>query len=109
MPGIVETVEKTQIPEGELASIIYQGALLRLPYLEGQLQAAIAETESFEQKYGQTLEQLSNRGLPSDADYEMHEDFIEWEYWSDTINSLQITIKQIRLLLNVTKKEFDLH
>lgn len=52
MHGIVETVEKTQLPEAELASLIYQGALLRLPYLEGQLQPAIAETESFEKNMG---------------------------------------------------------
>ena len=102
MHAIVELMEETQLPEEELNSILRQGALLRLPYLEGRLQSAKVEVERFEKKYHTTLEQLRQQGLPNDAGYEIHEDFIEWEYWSDVMARLQQTIAQIRLILNAT-------
>ena len=77
-------MEKTATPMGmaelpveELASILRQGAILRLPYLEGRLFQAREQVRRFEDKYGTTLDVLSSQGLPDDADYEMHEDFIE--------------------------------
>ena len=102
MDAITELMEETQLPEGELASILRQGALLRLPYLEGRLQSAQTEAKRYEDKYRTTLAQLKEHGLPNDASYEFHEDFIEWEYWSDMIANLQQTTAQIRLLLNAT-------
>lgn len=105
MHAIVELMDETKLPEEELTSILRQGALLRLPYLESRLQSAKTETERFEQEYQTTLEQLRRQGLPNDAGYEMHEDFIEWEYWSDVMVRLQQTIAQVRLILNATSGE----
>ena len=34
-----------------------------------------------EARYHTTLAQLEAEGLPEDADYRMHEDYIEWHYW----------------------------
>lgn len=102
MDAITELMEGTQLPEQELASILRQGALVRLPFLEGRLQSAQTEAKRFEVKYHTTLTQLRQQGLPSDANYEMHEDFIEWEYWSDLATELKETTAQIRLLLNAT-------
>ena len=73
----------TEIPSEELASILHQGALLRLPFLEGKLNQAAARVRDFEEKHKITLPILRQQGLPADAGYELHEDFIEWEYWAD--------------------------
>ena len=40
-----------------------------------------AQIQRYEQKYSTTLATLLQQGLPYDADYQMHEDFIEWEFW----------------------------
>lgn len=74
----------SEIPPEELESILHQGALLRLPFLEGKLNQATARITDFEKKYHITLSKLKQQGLPANADYEFHEDFIEWEYWVET-------------------------
>ncbi len=102
MDAITGLMEESHLPEEELTSIVRQGALLRLPYLEGRLQSAQTEAERFEEKYHTTLSHLKQQGLPNDANYEFHEDFIEWEYWTDQISRLQETTAQIRLLLDAT-------
>jgi hypothetical protein len=89
----------TELPAEELASILRQGAILRLPYLEGRLLQAREQVRRFEEKYGMTLDVLSSQGLPDDADYEMHEDFIEWEYWSDVLHKTGLTIRNVKTLL----------
>ena len=105
MDAITGLMEESHLPEEELTSIVRQGALLRLPYLEGRLQSAQTEAERFEEKYRTTLSHLKQQGLPNDANYEFHEDFIEWEYWTDLIARLQQTTAKIRLLLDATVGE----
>ncbi len=47
-----------------------------------KLSLAQNQIRQYEQKYNTTLSALPD-GLPNDADFEMHEDFIEWEFWVD--------------------------
>jgi hypothetical protein len=49
----------------------------------------------FEAKYGTTLDMLESRGLPEDADYEMHEDYIEWHYWARVGEKTQDTLDML--------------
>ncbi len=41
------------------------------------------EIRFFEEKYRMTLSELEEEGLPDNADYEMHEDYILWHHWSE--------------------------
>jgi hypothetical protein len=95
----------TAIPAEELVSILHQGALLRLPFLEGKLNQAAARVSDFEAKYATSLPCLKQQGLPANAGYELHEDFIEWEYWSDTRAALELTVTQVRQLLHATESK----
>lgn len=47
------------------------------------------KVQQFEACYGLTLEQLVVAGLPLDADYQMHEDFILWEHWADVADRIK--------------------
>ena len=100
MRRISDVKKITNIPPREVASIFRQGAILRLPYLEGRLLQASENVKNFELKYKNTLNQLKTNGLPEDAGYEMHEDFIEWEYWEDVLLENENIVKQVRELLN---------
>ena len=95
----------SEIPSEELESILHQGALLRLPFLEGKLNQATARVRDFEEKHHITLSKLKQQGLPANANYELHEDFIEWEYWADTRETLHSTILKVRQLLRSTEGE----
>ena len=43
----------------------------------------------FEVRYHTAIAQLEAEGLPDDADYAMHEDYIEWHYWSRVLEQTQ--------------------
>jgi len=97
---IMETFGKTTELSGkELAMIFRQGAVIRLPYLEGRLLKAREQIRRFEEKYRTTIVLLDSEGLPDDAGYEMHEDFIEWEYWNDVLRKTRSTIQNVNTLL----------
>ena len=92
------------IPEEELNSIFRQGALLRMPYLESRYLQAKQNVRNYEKKYGIKLEKLISKGLPDDAGYEMHEDFIEGEYWNDVMNDTGYIMKQLKKILRGTQE-----
>jgi len=95
----VEMSDLSVLSAEELTSIVRQGAILRLPYLEGRLHQAQEQVGHFEKKYGTIVEVLSSQGLPDNANYEMHEDFIEWEYWNDLLHKTSTTIRRVKSLL----------
>lgn len=96
---MINISDVAELPGEELASVFRQGAILRLPYLEGRMLRAQQQVEHFEEKHTTTLENLKSQGLPDDAGYELHEDFIEWEYWDDVLHETEMIIKNVRWIL----------
>jgi hypothetical protein len=66
----------------ERKAIISHGTALRLSDLRKRLFLAENKVRYFEEKYGTTLSLLENTGLPNEAGYEMHEDYIMWRHWA---------------------------
>ncbi len=99
MEKMVKVMGIAELPADELSSILRQGAILRLPYLESRLLQAKEQVRRFEEKYRTTLDALRDEGLPDEADYEVHEDFIEWEYWSDVLRKTGLTVRNIKVIL----------
>ena len=78
--------------------------VFRLLDLQKRLALAQENVRRFEAQYGTTLDMLESKGLPEDAGYEMHEDYIEWHYWArvrektqDTLDVLMIVSKGHKL------------
>lgn len=65
------------------------GVALRLSNLKKQLFLAESKVAHFEKQYQTTLLQLEGKGLPDDAGYEMHQDYIMWHHWASVINKLE--------------------
>jgi len=82
---------------------------LRLPYLEGRLLQAREQIKNFKKKYKITLNTLKSQGLPEDAHYEMHEDFIEWEYWNDVLQETETAVRSIKVLLEKLEGTVAIH
>jgi hypothetical protein len=80
----IEDLFSALVPE-EKASVISHGVALRLSDLQKRLFLAKSKVQQFEEKYHTTLEELDAEGLPNDADYEMHEDYIMWHHWTEVI------------------------
>jgi hypothetical protein len=102
-------LDMVELPTEELTSILRQGATLRLPYLESRLLQAQEQVGHFEGKYNTTLEALGSQGLPDDAGYEMHEDFVEWEYWNDVLHKSELAVRNVKLLLEKVGEGVDLY
>lgn len=83
----------------EKRTIISHGAAIYLSDLKKRWFLAQAKIDHFEKKYGLSLTRLEERGLPTDADFQIHEDYVMWNHWSDTSDKLK---KQINLLEKLT-------
>ncbi len=66
----------------EREAIISHGTALRLCNLRKRLFLAESKVRHFEEKHRVALAQLDADGLPDDADYEMHEDYVMWHHWA---------------------------
>jgi hypothetical protein len=86
------------LPQEEQAAILSIGAAFRRLSLEKQLARAKSKVKEFEARYHTTLDQLETDGLPDDADYAMHEDYIEWHYWSRVMERTQKTLDALAVL-----------
>jgi len=78
----IEGLFSSLVPE-EKVSVISYGVALRLSDLWKRLFLAESKARQFEKKYHTTLQDLDAEGLPDDADYEMHEDYIMWHHRAD--------------------------
>lgn len=96
MKTTVNVLDIAELPAQEMVSILRQGSVLRLPHLEARLQIAQERVNCFETTYATTLEDLETQGLPDDAGYQMHEDFIEWEYWHDVTVETEKALGQLK-------------
>lgn len=102
----VETIEEAFSSLGTevRANIITHGAAFRLSDLRNRLLLAQSKIEQFQAKYGRSLADIERDGLPDDAGYEMHEDYIFWHYWSEAAEKAE---KEIERLEQITR--FGLH
>ena len=69
----------------EKVSIISHGVALRLSEWKKRLFLAESKVRHFEEKYRTSLAELETKGLPDNADHEMHEDYIMWHHWTEAV------------------------
>ena len=62
---------------------------VKLSYLKKRLFLAESKLQRFEAQYGVSLAQLEAEGLPDDADYIMHEDYLMWHHWADAAEKIR--------------------
>lgn len=77
------------LPEDQRGSIISLGVTMKLSHLRNRLTLAVSKVQALEEQYGLSLAELDSRGLPNDADYVMHEDYILWHHWSEAADQVR--------------------
>ncbi|HRV93723.1 MAG TPA: hypothetical protein P5526_16300 [Anaerolineae bacterium] len=87
------------LPKSERERLTLYGAQILLTEMNSRLALAVREMARFEGKYGQTLAQLEQTGLPQDAGLEAHEDYIEWSGWQASFDEANQTIKALQSIL----------
>ncbi len=76
--------------------MISHGVALRLSDLQKRHFLAQSKVQQFEEKYHLTLEALEAEGLPDDAGYEMHEDYIMWRHWAEVLEETEDRIASLQ-------------
>lgn len=89
------------LPVSEKTLIISHGAALRLAQLRQRLFLAESKVRHFETKYATDLSVLDSQGLPDDAGYEFHEDYILWHHWQEVVLTVS---EQIAALEGITSQ-----
>ncbi|MBA7553825.1 hypothetical protein ES705_46424 [subsurface metagenome] len=82
-----ESIESkfSSLPAEEKVSVISYGVALRLSEWKKRLFLAESKVRFFEEKYRISLAELDTKGLPDDAEHEMHEDYIMWHHWTEAV------------------------
>ena len=75
----------SSLPQDERTAIISYGIAIRLSGLRKRLFLAESKVKHCKGKYQITLAELDAEGLPDDADFEMHEDYILWHHWAEVV------------------------
>jgi len=70
------------LPPQEREAVISHGVAFRLSDLRKRLFLAENKVRLFEEKYDNTLDVIEKIGLPDDAGYETHEDYLMWRHWT---------------------------
>ena len=85
----------------EQNAVLSHGAAIRLSDLKHRHFLAQSKVRHFEEKYQTTLVQLESDGLPEQADYEMHEDYIMWCHWDSVAKRVH---KDMEVLENIVQQ-----
>lgn len=91
-----------ELPAEEKGLILGIGSMMRAWEVRNKIDLAQHKIEQFESKYGTSLSYLQKHGLPIDADFRMHEDFVEWEYWVDILFESRKTLKTLNNIMGAT-------
>jgi hypothetical protein len=86
------------LPIEERTAIITHGAAIRLSELRKRLFLAEGKVRYLAEKYQTVLPQLDAAGLPDDANFEMHEDYIMWHHWVEVANQARKDIAVLQLI-----------
>jgi len=77
------------LPPEEKTAVISHGVAIRFSDLNKRRFLALGKVRIYEEKYHTSLSEVEKSGLPDDADYEMHEEYIMWHHWSEVAENHQ--------------------
>jgi hypothetical protein len=87
-----------KLPIQDWDRILQLGADNRVRELQEELKRAEQAIAKFEARFGMSLAKLEIAGLPTNADFETHEAYIEWHSWETRRADLQKRLTSIRSL-----------
>ncbi len=94
---VLDRIFHSLSPEDRV-EIVSIGVAFRRLRLEKRLARAQTKVQAFKARYNTTFNQLESDGLPDDADYAMHEDYVEWHYWSRMLERTRKTLDMLAAL-----------
>ena len=87
-----------QLPTEVWQRIVQLGVERHIQELEAQLKEAQQQIASFELKFGMSFAGIQQEGLPEDADWQAHEDYVEWSSWEGLKTDLEQQLASLRAM-----------
>jgi len=87
-----------QLPTKVWQRIVQLGVERHIQELEAQLEEAQQQIAEFERKFGMSFVDLEQEGLPEDADWQVHEDWVEWSSWEGLKTDLEQQLASLRAM-----------
>lgn len=81
-----------------LLGAIRQVALTKLAEEKDNLREALDKIKTFEYKYKLGFSDFE-RSMPPNGDFQLHEDYVEWSFWTDVYERAANDLKHLQLLL----------
>jgi hypothetical protein len=81
-----------------LLGAIRQVALAKLAEEKDNLREALDKIISFEDKYKLSFSDFE-QNMPTEGDFQVHEDYVEWSFWTDVYKRSANDLKHLQLLL----------
>ncbi|MCK5508808.1 MAG: hypothetical protein KAI50_09850 [Desulfobacterales bacterium] len=99
-PAVNENIESKflSLLAEEKVSVISHGVALRLSEWKKRLFLAESKVRHFEEKYHTSLAELNTKGLPDDAEHEMHEDYIMWHHWTEAVEKARKQVTDLNVI-----------
>ncbi len=99
-PAANESIENrfSSLSTEEKVSVISHGVVLRLSEWKKRLFLAESKVRHFEEKYHTSLDELDTKGLPDDAEHEMHEDYIMWHHWTEVVEKARKQVIDLKAI-----------
>jgi hypothetical protein len=92
------TESAIQLPIKVWQRIVQLGVERHVQELEAQLEEAQQQIAGFERKFGMSFVDLEQEGLPEDADWQVHEDWVEWSSWEGLKTDLEQQLANFRAM-----------
>ncbi len=87
-----------KLPIQDWDRILQLGTESRVRELQDELKSAKQAIAKFESRFGMPLAKLEKAGLPTIANFETHEAYIEWHSWETRRADLQKRLTTLRSL-----------
>ncbi len=87
-----------KLPAQEWERIIQLGMDGHIKELESELARTIKNIQMLEVKYKMTFARLEEVGLPDNAGWKEHEDYVEWSSWEGYRTELNDKLDKLRAL-----------
>lgn len=87
------------LSDDQRADIILHGAALRVVDLQKRLTLARSKLQEFQTRHQITLPELEAEGLPDDASFELHEDYILWQHWAEVEQTTASELQNLQPLI----------
>lgn len=87
-----------KLPIQDWDRILQLGADSRTRELQDELERAEQTISDFEKRFGMSFANLEKEGLPTNADFEIHDAYIEWQSWEIRRADLQKRLNTLHTL-----------